>query len=313
MFFKLSEKSKIDEILIEHIKSTEMEEVDADLKLTDKVIQDYAPEIAFIYQIREDEAEEQQIKTGRLHENRILGIVLKYYLGGKDRITTGEVEKEYKRYFKEIARSTTSTYLNVLKKQSTLFTEREGRIAYYSFRKNPPTGIKPFWFTRLFCIVPAYFQRGLNFCKLYINAEKYIQNYINDYGCENKDLLIRNFKFITGLILLKIFKNRSSKGADCRFSKEEIYIELEQRIDVAFKDRTNVLPEELVVDLIEKYSELPMFNGANIKEDSDIDNIAKEIARGADIFKKDLEFQIMVSSRRTDVRLKQKLTLEKDH
>jgi len=123
----LSDKFKIDDILIESTNLGEIEEVDHELKLIDKVVQDIAPEIAFLYQIREDESEEQQIKTGRLHENRILGIVLKNYLEGKNKISTGEVESEYKKYFKEIARSTTSTYLNMLKKESTLYTERDGR------------------------------------------------------------------------------------------------------------------------------------------------------------------------------------------
>ncbi len=309
----MSEKSKIEELIIESTKSVEIEE-DPELKFIDKVIQDYAPEIAYLYQIREDEAEEQQIKTGRLHESRILGIILQYYLEGKNKITTGEVEKEYKRYFKEIARSTTSTYLNMLKKESTLHTERDGRVAYYFFRENPPIGITHFWFTRIFCIVPAYFHRALFFCKLYTNAGKYIQQYINDPDNRDiNDILKRNFKFITGLIILNIFKNRSSKCVDCQFSKREIYIKLEERITVAFKDRSDVLPKELTEDLIEKYSEIPMFNGAIIKEDSIMEDIAKEIARGADIFKKDLDFQITVSSRRKASRLKQIKIYEEDN
>jgi len=307
----LSEKSKIDEILIESTKLVEIEEEDPEFKLIDKVIQDYAPEIAYLYHIREDEAEEQQIKTGRLHESRILGIILQYYLEGKNKITTGEVEKEYKRYFKEIARSTTSTYLNMLKKESTLHTERDGRVAYYFFREKPPIGITPFWFTRIFCIVPAYFHRGLFFCKLYINAEKHIQQYINDYDNRDiKDILKRNFKFITGLIILNIFKNRSAKCVDCQFSKGEIYVNLEERITVALKDRSDVLPREITEGLIEKYSEIPMFDGANIKEESIMEDIAKEIARVADMYKKDLDFQIIVSSRRKTSRIQQNEVLK---
>lgn len=307
----MSEKPKIDEILIESTKLEEKEEEDPELKLIDKVIQDYAPEIAYLYQIREDEAEEQQIKTGRLHESRILGIILKYYLAGKNKLTTGEVEKEYKRYFKEIARSTTSTYLNMLKKESTLHTEREGRVAYYFFREKPPIGITPFWFTRIFCIVPAYFHRGLFFCKLYTNAGKHIQQYINDPDNRDiKDILKRNFKFITGLIILNIFKNRSAKCVDCQFSKGEIYVNLEERITMALKDRSDVLPQEITVGLIEKYAEIPMFNGASIKEDSIMEDIAKEIARAADLYKKDLDFQIIVSSRRKTSRLNQQKEIE---
>jgi len=309
----LSEKSEIEKLLIESVKLETIEITDSKLQLIDKVIQDFAPEIAFLYQIREDESEEQQIKTGRLHENRILGIILKYYLDGKNKITTGQVEKEYKRYFKEIARSTISTYLNMLKKESTLYKERDGRIVYYIFYEDPPTGISPFWSTRLFCIVPAYFERAINFSKLYSNAEKYVKQNFNEYNKEITSILIRNFEFITGLIILNIFKNRSSKCILCQFSKREIYKKLEEIISVAVKDRSDVLPEEIVENVIEMYSEIPIFNGINIDKDKLETEIVNEILRYADLYKKDLDFQIMVSLRRKDLRLKQKLTLEKEN
>jgi len=306
----LSEKSEIEKLLIEGVKLEGSEITDTKLKLIDKVIQDFAPEIAYLYQIREDESEEQQIKTGRLHENRILGIILKFYLEGKKKITTGEVEKEYKRYFKEIARSTISTYLNMLKKESTLYKERDGRVVYYTFYEKPPKGIKPFWFTRIFCIVPAYFDRAMIFSKLYINAKKYVRQFISIYGSEDEKILIRNFKFITGLIILNIFKNRSSKCVLCQFSKREIYKKLEELINVAVKDRLDVLPEDLLENVIEKFSEIPMFDGIYIKSEEIESGIPKEILRCAETYKKDLDFQIMVSIRRKDLRLKQKLALE---
>ena len=83
----MSENSKIKDINIESVKFDSIQIRDSELLLIDEVIHDFAPEIAFLYQIREDESEEQQIKTGRLHENRILGIILKFYLEGKKRIT----------------------------------------------------------------------------------------------------------------------------------------------------------------------------------------------------------------------------------
>ncbi|MFX0001470.1 MAG: hypothetical protein ACFE9Q_10415 [Candidatus Hodarchaeota archaeon] len=306
----MSEKSEIEKFLIESAKLEAVEITDSELKLVDNIILDFAPEIAYLYQIREDESEEQQIKTGRLHENRILGIILKFYLEGKKKITTGEVEDEYKRYFKDIARSTISTYLNMLKKESILYKERDGRIVYYIFYEEPPVGIKPFWFTRIFCIVPAYFDRAINFSNLYNNSKNYVQQYIREFGSEEKDILLRNFKFITGLIILNIFKNRVSKCVLCQFSKREIYNKLKEIISVAIKDRSDVLPEELLEDLIEKYSELPMFNGIDIKTEDIEGAIVKEINRCADVYKKDLDFQIMVSLRRKDLRLKQKLILE---
>ena len=135
-----------------------------------------------------------------------MGIFLKFFLEKKIRSTTREVENEYKKYFKEIARSTTSTYLNMLKKESTLYTERDGRIVHYLFRESPPKGMKPFWFTRMFCVVPAYFQRGYDFSVLYVNAEKYMRPYMNTYGDVDREILVRNFRFITGLIIHIIFE-----------------------------------------------------------------------------------------------------------
>jgi len=55
----------------------------------DKLIREFAPELSDIYNIREDESEEQQVKTGRLHENRILGIMLKFFVDGKRKVTIG--------------------------------------------------------------------------------------------------------------------------------------------------------------------------------------------------------------------------------
>ena len=108
-----------------------LEITELNIYILEKVIHEIAPELIDIYNIREDESEEQQIKTGRLHENRILGIILKFYLEGKKKVTTRDVEIEYKKFFKEIARSTISTYLNMLKKESTLYKERDGRLVYY--------------------------------------------------------------------------------------------------------------------------------------------------------------------------------------
>ena len=309
----MSEKLDIEKFLLESAKLESAQITDSELKLIDKAVQNFAPEIAYLYQYREDESEEQQIKTGRLHENRILGIILKFYLEGKNKIATGDVEEEYKKYFKDIARSTISTYLNMLKKESTLYKERDGRIVYYIFHEDPPIGINPFWFTRIFCIIPAYFGRALYFVRLYLKAEKHIEEYIKDYHPGDKKILIRNFKFILGLIILKIFKNRSSKCRYCQFSKGEIYIKLEEIIGVAVKDRADVLPEDLLENLIDRLSEIPMFEGLSIKDDKIREQIIGTIMKAGDEYKKDLDFQIMVSQRRKALRLKQKKALEEEN
>ena len=309
----MSENSKIKEFNIESRQFETIQIKDSELSIIDEVIQDFAPEIAFIYHIREDESEEQQIKTGRLHENRILGIILKFYLEGKKKITTGEVESEYKKYFKDIARSTISTYLNMLKKESTLYKEREGRVVYYIFYEDPPTSIEPFWFTRIFCIVPSYFERALYYADLYLTAEKYVDQYIKKFHSGEKKILLRNFKFLLGIIIVNIFKNRSSKCVLCQFSKREMYGKLEEMISVAVKDRSDVLSDDLQDKLARKYAEIPMFNGIYIMGEKREENVVETILKFADDHKKDLEFQIMVSNRRTSLRLKQKEVLENEN
>ena len=308
----MSENSKIKDYVIESDKLESIQIEDSELLIIDKLISEFAPEVAFLYQIREDESEEQQIKTGRLHENRILGIILKFYLEGKKKITTGEVESEYRKYFKEIARSTISTYLNMLKKESTLYKERDGRIVYYIFYEDPPIGIEPFWFTRIFCIVPAYFERALYFSNLYFLAEKFVDDYIKEKKTGEREILIRNFKFLIGIIVLNIFKNRSSKCVLCQFSKRDLYGKLEEVIGVAIKDRSDVLPEEMMDLLVGKYSEIPMFDGIYVNGEACDENIVENILGFADNFKKDLDFQIMVSTRRKTLRMQQKEALENE-
>ncbi|MFX1317214.1 MAG: hypothetical protein ACFE9T_15235 [Promethearchaeota archaeon] len=306
----MSEKTEVEKLEIEAAKLEGEKVTDDELLIIDKVIHDYAPEIAHLYNIREDESEEQQIKTGRLHENRILGIILKFYLEGKKKITTAEVEQEYKRYYKEIARSTISTYLNMLKKESTLYKERDGRVVYYIFYEDPPKNIKPFWFTRIFCIVPAYFDRAIYFSKLYQKSELFSKEYIEKHSHIDKKTFTLNFKFLTGLIILNILKNRSSKCVYCQFSKREIYNILQEAISIAIKDRSDVLPEDLLNVLIKDYSEIPIFQGINIEDKQIEKSIIENLFEFADNYKKDLEFQIMVSSRRQDLRLKQKEIME---
>jgi hypothetical protein len=303
----LSEKSEAEKVLLSAAKSEEKEFTDPELKLIGKVIKDFAPEVAYIYNIREDKTEEQQIKTGYLHENRVMGVILKLYLEGKKKITTNGVEKEYLRYFKVIARSTISSYLNNLIAENILYKKKEGRKVSFYFSKDPPVGIKPSWFTRIFCIVPAYFHRAIFFSKLYLNVETVLRKDASDSGYTNKidDDLILNFKHIIGLILLTIFKNRTSCCVRCQFGKKEIYKELEERITVAINDRTDVLPDELIENLIKKNSELPMFEGVNIREDMAKKYVIKEILMISELHKKDLDFQRRVSIPRKTLRLKQ--------
>lgn len=220
-------------------------------------------------------------------------------------MTTREVELEYQKYFKEIARSTISTYLNMLKKESTLCKERDGRLVYYKFYEDPPVNINPFWFTRLFCVDPVYFFRAIYFSSIYSIAEKIVQEYMSNGNF--KEVLI-NFKYILGLIVLCILKNKVNKCVLCQFGKHEKYDELNETLAIALKDRTDVLPDELIINLRENYSEIPLFGGINFSiTEKEIDMI-KQLVNYANIYKKDLDFQFMVLNRRIETR-----TLESTH
>ena len=273
------------------------------------MIQEVAPEIVDIYDIREDESEEMQVKTGRLHESRILGIMLKYYFEGKKKITTRDVEFEYKKYFKEIARSTISTYLNMLKSENTLYKERDGRVVFYLLSENPPDDISSFWFTRLFCIDPVYFERAIYFASLYSIADKIVFEYkIN----EEKEKIIFNFKYLVGIITLYILKNRAMKCLTCQFGKQDRYQDLIEALDLAIKDRADVLSDDLLKELSESFSEIPTFGGINIKEEENEEKMINTLLEFSSKFKKDIEFQTMVLGRRTDIKRLQEVDLKNE-
>ena len=270
------------------------------------MIHEFAPELDGIYNIREDESEEQQIKTGRLHENRILGILLKFYLEGKKKVTTREVELEYRKYFKDIARSTISTYLNMLKKEAMLIKERDGRVVFYMFQEPPPKEISGFWFTRLFCIDPPYFYRAIYFASLYSIAKKIV---IENAEKGNKKVLEGNLKYLIGVIILFILKNRNEKCTLCQFGKQEKYIHLIEELDSALKDRTDVLPTELLEILKQEYSEIALFGGMNVTEEEEEIEMIEKLLKFAHKYNKDIEFQLMVLGRRLESKSLQKVSI----
>lgn len=273
----------------------------------DKFIHNFAPELDGIYNIREDESEEQQIKTGRLHENRILGIMLKFYLEGKKKVTTRQVELEYKKFFKDIARSTISTYLNMLKKEAMLIKERDGRIVYYMFHEPPPREVSGFWFTRLFCIDPPYFYRAIYFASLYSIAKKIVAENAQK-GSEK--VLEWNLKYLIGIIILFILKNRNLKCILCQFGKQEKYIHLIEELDSAIKDRTDVLPSDVIEILMKEYSEIELFGGMNITEETEEIEMIDKLLKFAHKYNKDIEFQLMVLKRRLEAKSLQKAAIE---
>ena len=272
--------------------------------ILEKVIHEIAPELLNIYNVREDESEEQQIKTGRLHENRILGIMLKFYLEGRKKVTTRDVELEYKKFYKDIARSTISTYLNMLKKEGTLFKERNGRLVFYIFFEDPPDDISPFWFTRLFCVDPAYFHRAIYFSSLYSIADIIVKKHMKK---GNFDEIVDCFRYLTGIIILHVLKNRSSKCILCQFGKQERYKDLLEEINSAIKDRTDVLPSELQEILINKYAEIPNFGGYHFEDSNKEIEMIELLINLANQYKKDMEYQTMILNRRINTRVLEKV------
>lgn len=223
--------------------------------------------------------------------------MLKFYLEGKKKATTRDVEFEYKKYFKQIARSTISTYLNMLKNESTLYKERDGRVVHYVLSEDPPEELSAFWFTRLFCIDPAYFIRAIYFASLYSIAERIVEN--NATKGEFKKL-VHDLKYIIGVLILLILKNRADKCAMCQFGKQQKYNELIEFLENAIKERTDVLSEELMENLKHYYSEIPIFGGLDI--DKNEVKMITDLLEFSSKYRKDIDFQTMILNRRLDLK-----------
>ena len=223
--------------------------------------------------------------------------MLKFYLDGQKRVTTRDVEFEYKKYYKQIARSTVSTYLNMLKSESTLYKERDGRVVYYILSEDPPQDLSAFWFTRLFCIDPAYFFRAIYFASLFSIADRIVENYSKNGEAEK---LTYNLKYILGVLILLILKTRANKCFKCQFGKQQKYNELIDIIENALKERCDVLSDELMEDLTQYYAEIPIFGGLNLQENEV--KLIENLLEFSNKYRKDIEFQTMVLNRRLDLK-----------
>ncbi len=267
---------------------------EVDLDRIQKVIDEIAPELGDSWVMRNDLYEDEGIRTGRLHENHILGILLSCDFIDKSQLTTTNIEKYYKHFFKKIARSTVSTYLNQLDKEGVLAKERKGRIVYYYIKEQPPDIYQesPFWVVRNFCIIPPYFIRT-----------SYLLRF---YGAESSlsEDLHKSREFIVGLAILTLLRNRFEKCMLCQFASREEYKELKDNFDTVIKDRKDVLPE-MLQDFIQSLGEIPIFGGARLPEDISDGEVNKKIDDLAVRYAQDIDFQMNVSRRRQELRLKQ--------
>jgi hypothetical protein len=266
-----------------------------DLERLHNIIGEVSPELQDLWIIRRDEFEEEGIRTGRLHENHILGIILSCDFINDKYSTTMNVESYYQTYFKKIARSTVSTYLNQLDKEGVLSKERKGRIVYYYLQEHPPNAINPFWIVRNFCTLPPYFARAVYICRFY--------NESSDLPAD----LIDFRKFIIGLALLTLLKNRFEKCMLCQFASKDGYRNLKEQFDMIIKDKKDVLPEPLQSFIgKEGLGELPMFGGFRFPEKISDKDINKKIDDLVERYAQDIDFQMNVFRRRQELRLKQK-------
>jgi hypothetical protein len=120
--------------------------------------------------------------------------------------------------------------------------------------------------------------------------------------------VVESFRYLIGIIILYILKNRSSKCVLCQFSKQESYQYLFETIDSALKNRTDVLPDELQELLKTHYAELPSFGGFWINDEEKEVEIIKQLIKYAIQYKKDMEYQVMVLERRINTRVHEKIT-----
>jgi DNA-binding transcriptional ArsR family regulator len=267
----------------------------SDLELLRNVLKEFSPEILDIYDLRRESGDEDGSKTGRQHENHILGIILGYDFKDETegQITTTDIENEYELFFKKIARSTVSTYLNQLDKEGVLTKRRDGRTVFYLLKQKPPYNVNPFWIIRNFCILTPYFYRAIMLAKLYDIIDKKEQSNINDA-----------IKFLIGLCILFILRNRIINCLMCQFAIKEDYREIRDEFDLNIKNRSDVLPEE-IIKYLNGIAELPIFGGFNPLNENKFEEISTKLKELAERYSQDIDFQSSVAKRRRDIRLKQ--------
>ncbi|MHA1240502.1 MAG: hypothetical protein ACTSQU_06875, partial [Promethearchaeota archaeon] len=178
-------------------------------------------------------------------------------------------------------------------------------LVNYILHEDPPLEISPFWFTRLFCVDPAYFSRAIYFSSLYSITEIIVKKYMKK---GNFNEIVESFRYLIGIIILYTLKNRVLKCVLCQFGKQERYRDLLESINTALKDRTDVLPDELQEILNLNYAEIPSFGGYRISDGEKEIEIIEQLIGYANQYRKDMEYQTMVLNRRINTRVPEKIT-----
>ena len=122
------------------------------------------------------------------------------------------------------------------------------------------------------------------------------------------DEVVESFRYLIGIIILYILKNRSSKCVLCQFGSQERYLGLLDAINSTLKDRTDVLPSELQEILKKNYAEIPTFGGYCISDAEKEIEIIEQLIKFANQYRKDMEYQTLVLNRRINTKLHEKIT-----
>ncbi len=200
------------------------------------------------YTIKES-PETKDLKVGRLHEHRILGIMLWLYTVDILRVTTKQIVNYYTDFFEKFSRSSISTYLNSLNAEGVLRKDKEGRNVYYFFAESPPQHISPIWIIRNFCLYPAYA------CRSFFLYQKF------------KDFEKRNLSK-EAFFLDKAIKYLDMRRLECcnlcLFVEREEGEDALKEIKKELERETDLLPSELIQE-IRSLGELSIFDGRKLK------------------------------------------------
>ncbi len=108
---------------------------------------------------------------------------------------------------------------------------------------------------RNFCLLPPFLSRASILAKLYFHPPKTLDKHEEER------------KFLIGLSVLTVLKNRHEKCHLCQFGSKQFYREATDIFESLIKERIDVLPEELRNFILFEIGELPIFKGILVSKD----------------------------------------------
>ena len=220
----------------------------------------------------------------KLSENRILGLILLY-----NNISTDKIVEMYNKWFEELSRSTISNYLNGLYKEKILDKKKNGKMVLYFY--NEEAKIKhstPFWFTRNICPTPRYIYRIAHFGRIIYTRT-----------------LDKEVQYILKIIQLKLISNRFKKCLYCRFSNQIKINQIIKKVDDILSEKTNYIFSSNIKDLVLKFGELRLFNGAQIDFKVGGELLPEEIVNITKKYKKEINLQLEINKKIIEIRTRE--------